>query len=389
VIRQAALYLATADDVQAARRPVAGRPVAFRALLAALRAGASRIVVPVVLRSPAFDAAVATSPSARAALVWLDAAGALPAEPTLLLPATALAPAPALSRMLEAPPGRMLAESPPGGTSVVTVDGALLAVLRDTLVAGAPLGDLLERELKNRDLAVSHAAGSWFVRVTGERTAAEAEDRLWRELGSAIDSPLDTAVHRRLSRPVTRVAVARGIAPNTITITSGLVGLAAAAAFAQGDAVAVVVGLLLYLAAVVLDHADGEVARLTLTESAMGEWLDISVDTLVHVALVLALGVAANRVADGGGTAAVVAAAGVVASAAVGKLRPPAPPSAGPRRPLDALTSRDGFYGMLILFLAVRLATPSLLPALMVLIAAGIHTYWIARLIVVMGRRAG
>jgi phosphatidylglycerophosphate synthase len=387
VIRQAALYLASADDIQAARRPVAGRPVAFRAILAALRAGASRIAVPVVLRSPDFDAAVATSPSARAALVWLDAAGALPAGPTLLLPATALAPAPALSRMLDAPPGRVLAESQPGGASVVTVDEPLLAVLRDTLVAGAPLGDLLERELKGRDLAVL-AAGSWFVRVTGERTAAEAEDRLWGELGSAIDSPLDTAVHRRLSRPVTRVAVARGIAPNAITLASGTVGLAAAAAFAQGDGAAVVAGLLLYLAAVVLDHADGEVARLTLTESAMGEWLDITVDTLVHIALVLALGVAAVRVAGGGGAAAVAAAVGVVASAAVGKLWPPSPPSAGPRGPLDALTSRDGFYGMLILFLAVRLATPSLLPALMVLIAAGIHAYWIARLIVVV-RRAG
>jgi phosphatidylglycerophosphate synthase len=388
VIRQVALYLATADDIQAARRPVAGRPVAFRAILAALRAGASRIAVPGVLRSPDFDAAVATSPSARAALVWLDAAGALPAEPTLLLPATALAPAPALSRILDAPPGRVLAESRPGGASVVTVDGALLALLRDTLVAGAPLGDLLERELKGRDVAVL-TAGSWFVRVTGERTAAEAEDWLWRELGSAIDSPLDTAVHRRLSRPVTRVAVARGISPNTITAASGLVGLAAAAAFAHGDAVAVVAGLLLYLAAVVLDHADGEVARLTLAESAMGEWLDISVDTLVHIALVLALGVAAVRVAGGGAAAGAVAAAGVVASAAVGKLWPPAPPSAGRRGPLDALTSRDGFYGMLILFLAVRLAIPSLLPALMVLIAAGIHTYWVARLIVVVGRRAG
>ena len=386
MIRQAALYLATADDLRAARRPVAGRPVAFRAILAALRAGASRIAVPIVLRSPDFDAAVATSPSARAALVWLDAAGALPAEPTLLLPATALAPAPALGRMLQAPPGQVLAESQPGGAPVLTVDGSLLADLHATLVAGAPLGDLLERELKARDLAVL-SAGSWFVRVTGERTATEAEDRLWRELGSAIDSRFDTAVHRRLSRPVTRVAVALGIAPNAITVASGGVGLAAAAALAHGDAVAVAAGLLLYLAAVVLDHADGEVARLTLSESAAGEWLDISVDTLVHIALVLALGLAATRVAGGGVAAAVVAAAGVVASAAVGKLWPPAPPTGGPRGPLDALTSRDGFYGMLVLFLGVRVVAPPVLPALMVLIAAGIHAYWIARLVLIVGRR--
>jgi phosphatidylglycerophosphate synthase len=386
VIRQAALYLATADDIQAARLPVAGRPVAFRAILAALRAGASRVAVPAALRSPDFDAAVATSPSARAALVWLDTAGALAAEPTLLLPATALAPPPALGRLLQAPSGRVLAESQATGAPVVTVDRSLLEVLHATLVAGAPLSDLLERELKGRDLAAL-AAGGWLVRVTGERTAAEAEDRLWRELGSAIDTRLDTAVHRRLSRPVTRLAVTLGVVPNAITVASGAVGLAAAAAFAHGGAAAVGGGLLLYLVAVVLDHSDGEVARLTLTESPMGEWLDIAIDTLVHIALVLALGVAAARVGGSGVTAGAVAAAGVVASAVVGKLWPPAPPSGGARGLLDALTSRDGFYGMLVLFLGLRLATPSLLPAFMAVVAVGTHVYWIARVVFLVGRR--
>ena len=68
MIRQAALYLSTADDLQAARLPVAGQPVAFRAIVAALRAGARRVGVPAVLRSPGLEAALATSPRARVAL---------------------------------------------------------------------------------------------------------------------------------------------------------------------------------------------------------------------------------------------------------------------------------------------------------------------------------
>jgi phosphatidylglycerophosphate synthase len=129
----------------------------------------------------------------------------------------------------------------------------------------------------------------------------------------------------------------------------------------------------------VLDHADGEVARLTLTESAVGEWLDIVIDTVVHTALVLALGVAASRVTEAGLGAGVVAAAGVVASAVIGKLRPPAPASATPRGFLDALTSRDGFYAMLVTFIVVRLAAPAWLPALMLVVAVGTHAYWLAR----------
>jgi phosphatidylglycerophosphate synthase len=129
------------------------------------------------------------------------------------------------------------------------------------------------------------------------------------------------------------------------------------------------------------------VARLTLTESAVGEWLDIVLDTVVHTCLVLALGQAAATVAGGGLGAGVAAAIGVVASAVVGKVWPPAPLTAVDRGLLDALTSRDGFYAMLVLFLVLRLVAPSLLPTLMVIVAAGTHAYWVARLALLVGRR--
>jgi phosphatidylglycerophosphate synthase len=378
VIRQAALYFATPDDVQAARLPVIGRPLAFHVILAAVRAGARRVALPAALRSPDLDAALATSPGARAAVAWLDAPGALADEPTLLLPAAALTPAPALARLLAAGIGHGLAESLATDTPAFAADRALLAALRPALVAGAPLGDTLGRALKARELT-SVAGDRWFVRVSGLRTAADAEARLWRELGSAIDSGLDVAVHRRLSRWVTRAAVALGVTPNAITVASGVVGLAAAAAFARGEAGAAVAGLLLYLVAVVLDHADGEVARLTLRDSAVGEWLDVVIDTTVHAALVLALGVASARVAGVGLLAGGVAVAGVVASATVGKLWPPVPATVAGRSLLDRLSSRDGFYAMLLVFITLMVAAPASLPTLMGVVAAGTHAYWVAR----------
>ena len=166
-----------------------------------------------------------------------------------------------------------------------------------------------------------------------------------------------------------------------------VVGLAAVAAFARGDAGSVVAGLALYIGSVVLDHADGEVARLTLTESRRGEWLDIVVDTVVHGSMVLALGTASARVGGSGLAAGAIGAAAVVTSGWLAKAWPPAPPAAASRNVLDRLSSRDGFYSMLVSFVLVRLAAPALLPALLVVIAVGSHLYWMARVVSLLRRK--
>src|SRR6185436_7017431 len=121
------------------------------------------------------------------------------------------------------------------------------------------------------------------VHPVGDVASARlGERRLYTTVGSAIDTALDVQFHRRCSRLVSRTAIRFGIRPNTITIASLIVGLAAAWAFWDASPLAAVAGLVLYAIAVVIDHADGEVARLTLTESAVGEWLDITVDTIIH-----------------------------------------------------------------------------------------------------------
>jgi len=48
---------------------------------------------------------------------------------------------------------------------------------------------------------------------------------------------------------------------------------------------------------------------------------------------------------------------------------------------LGRLTSRDGFYLMLLAFVLVRLVDPARLPALMILIAVGAHVYWVTRVL--------
>ena len=377
MIQQAALYLPTADDLQTALLPVAGRPVAFRALVHAVRAGARSVGVPAVFRGTPVEAAIDASARMRTAARWLDREH-LADTATVLVPATTLAPPAALAMLFAALPPAMLAVSGDNGAAVLAADARLTTALAPALAAGTPVGDEIGRALQSRRPSAVEP-NAWHVHVRDADSARRAEDRLFATLGSAIDTRLDRAVHRRLSRPITRAAIALGITPNAISVASLVVGLLAAWCFWLGTAGTAFIGLLVYVVAVVLDHADGEVARLTLSESRLGEWLDIAVDTLVHAAMVVAMGLTAERAAGGGALLGLAGAIGVIASAAVAKLWPTTGAADSIGTALENLGSRDGFYAMLLLFIAALALTPRALPWLMIIVALGSHAYWLAR----------
>jgi hypothetical protein len=298
VSTEAVLYLPSSRDAATALDAVAGRPLGFRMLMAAVRAGCSRVWVPAQFRGGPIEQAIAATPSARAASVWLQPDATPPAGPLLLLSATTLTSPAALRPLLAARPPAVLGGSWEDGAPVVVVGGDRVPKLWSRLTTDGPIGDTLTEALSTGDITVVPSAG-WCVRAAGPMDALERP--LYGDLGSPVDTRLDTVVHRRLSRPITRLAVAARLSPNVVTVASLLVGLLAAAAFWQATPAWALLGLLLYAAAVVLDHADGEVARLTFAESRFGARLDVVVDTLVHVAIMLALGVAAGGLGVLGG----------------------------------------------------------------------------------------
>ena len=138
--------------------------------------------------------------------------------------------------------------------------------------------------------------------MTATRPAPRPEAPPHGDAGSPIDTRLDVLFHRRLSRPVTRLALALGLTANQVSLASLLVGLLAVWGFWHATPGTALAGLVLYAAAVVLDHSDGEVARLTRSESRLGEWLDVTSDTVIHALLVLAMGVTAQRAAAARGS---------------------------------------------------------------------------------------
>lgn len=98
------------------------------------------------------------------------------------------------------------------------------------------------------------------------------------------DGFYSTFVVRKLSKPLTGLAIRLGLSPNVITTISFVIGLLAAAFFAAGNQWFLVVGALLLQLSLIIDCVDGEVARATRRFSVLGAWLDASTDRVKEYA---------------------------------------------------------------------------------------------------------
>ncbi|MDH4084909.1 MAG: CDP-alcohol phosphatidyltransferase family protein [Nitrospira sp.] len=127
--------------------------------------------------------------------------------------------------------------------------------------------------------------GTWYQEVRTLSDVDTAENKLYNSLKGEFEGFVDRYFNRKLSRWFTRLFLAIGLSPNSITALAGLIGLVAAAGFGLGTYSAGVVAAVLFQLAAVIDCCDGEVARLTFTESPFGAWLDLVLDNIVHMAI--------------------------------------------------------------------------------------------------------
>jgi len=122
----------------------------------------------------------------------------------------------------------------------------------------------------------------------------EGEIRTQRAL-RADDGFYSTFVLRKLSQKVSMFAVKKSWIPNQITLTSLVVALVAAGFFATGWWPLMIVGAIGVQASIVIDCADGEVARYTGVSSQRGAWLDAATDRIKEYALYAGLAFGASH----------------------------------------------------------------------------------------------
>lgn len=106
-----------------------------------------------------------------------------------------------------------------------------------------------------------------------------------RTAGPLRNKPLDGRIAFQLARPL----AATPVTPNQVTTVGLLVGLAGAACYAVGGE-AVHVGGALYASAMLIDHVDGELARLTGRGTPFGQTYDRIADLVVKLSVFLGIG---------------------------------------------------------------------------------------------------
>jgi len=102
--------------------------------------------------------------------------------------------------------------------------------------------------------------------------------------------PWDARLARYLVRPLSKGP----IRPNHLTTVRLAFGLAGAFVLARGTYAAMNVGALLIVLSNFLDHADGELARMSGKGSRLGHWYDLASDALVTILLFSGMGLGAG-----------------------------------------------------------------------------------------------
>ena len=164
-----------------------------------------------------------------------------------------------------------------------------------------PINRCLQRATTDgrvRLMTTGNHPSHWYHPVCTSADASRAEHQLFSSLKGEFEGFIDRYFNRKLSWWCTRIFVALGLSPNAITVVATVVGLLAAVIFGLGTYAAGIAAALLFQLAAVIDCSDGEVARLTFTESPFGAWLDIAMDNVVHMAIFagIAIGVYMNGV---------------------------------------------------------------------------------------------
>ena len=192
-------------------------------------------------------------------------------------------------------------------TDLVVLPASFMSVAAqvDVVLGTLPIRRWLERAAVDghvRVLSTETNQSHWYQDVRDAADVQAAEKKLFNSLKGEFEGFVDRFFNRKVSRWFTRIFLAAGLSPNAITILATLVGLVAAAGFGVGTYSAGIVAVLLFQLAAIIDCCDGEVARLTFTESPFGAWLDIAMDNVVHMAIFVGIAVGSYlRVAGGDG----------------------------------------------------------------------------------------
>jgi phosphatidylglycerophosphate synthase len=214
---------------------------------------------------------------------------ALRQHPALVVLDGAAVTDPRLLRFLQSSAGSLVARRGEGAATVVAlrlqqecidhIDPAATdaAQVAAGLLAGGHAALLDENRFPAYVDKLRRVVPYWLFRVDDAATRNAVERRLFLDNYKGSTDLLTAYVYPPLVWPLVRLCARLRIHPNAVTLLSVLLAIAAVPLFAQAEWLA---GFACAYVMSVLDSVDGKLARLTLTDSNVGNVMDHGLDLL-------------------------------------------------------------------------------------------------------------
>ena len=160
----------------------------------------------------------------------------------------------------------------------IPVEADSLCEVADALITAGRISRVDEQEFPAYMDKLRRSIPYWIFAVNDSDERRRLERQMFWDNYKGSTDLLTRYVYPPLVWPLVQLCTRWGIHPNAVTILSIVLTFAAVPLFANGDFLA---GFICAYAMSVLDSVDGKVARVTLTDSKIGNVLDHGLD-IVH-----------------------------------------------------------------------------------------------------------
>lgn len=171
--------------------------------------------------------------------------------------------------------------------------GALEEVCRE---GNGTLSEAIQQLAKQKQARIFDIGKRYWQDIDTPEALQEAERVLLLAARKpATDGIVATYLNRKISGWISRWLVRLPVSPNQITYSSLILGLISSFLVSRGSYWAVALGGLLFQFTSIYDGCDGEVAKLKMSSSRFGEWLDTASDNLTYLSFFIGVIVGAFK----------------------------------------------------------------------------------------------
>lgn len=134
---------------------------------------------------------------------------------------------------------------------------------------------------------VEDLTGFFWLDVDTPEAMEYGEECLLKRLAKSSDGFVSRHINRKISIQLTKLFLKYNWPVKGVWAFGTLIGILSGILISFGEYPYLILGGLLFQFSAILDGCDGEMARLTMTESKGGEWLDTIGDNIVYLAFMV------------------------------------------------------------------------------------------------------